>query len=166
MEYLWFRFLQNKIRQEEQPLLLFAIQVFLKGWSLTYYQQLIRECCHHQFRQVLTGFLPQESFYHITGITRYKQQGERFQDLPRLIAIMTDLLALMQWTPHPVLAIAEQMTGYLTPRQKQELQAELNLPQYHQERWQRMGFLLSQEKSGILLNITQPKVSRGRPLYP
>lgn len=156
-EHLWFRFLQSVVQREEQSLLLFLGQVFLKGWSFTYYQQLQQKCCNRELTKIFQHFLPQESFHHQIGVTRYQQNPACGESLDRMIETLAYILYLMTRHSHPMLAIAERVTGYLSRSQKIQLLEELEIEQYAHQQFTRIRSLIAKERSGKVLKVLEER---------
>jgi hypothetical protein len=111
---------------QNREVLLFVLQVVLKGWSLAHYRSLARDCQNSELSFLLLGFLQAESRHHDVGVRLFHRLSLNASSQKAITEILIRLLHNMQMRSHRLIKAIEKVKGELSWQQKQEIFEQLD----------------------------------------
>ena len=107
------------IATDDRESLLLLIQVFLEGWGIHYYTQLVENTEHAAIRAVFANILKDESRHHAGGILLFKEAG--LTDHQQLLPKIQSLVDTVRIGPYQVARSLAVFNGASTPNQISEI---------------------------------------------
>ncbi|MBD2579497.1 ferritin-like domain-containing protein [Oscillatoria sp. FACHB-1406] len=148
----FLRFLTDLIEHQDKTVLLFILQVVLKGWVLSHYRTLASDCQNPELANILTGFLQDESRHHTTGITLFKQNPLTPETRQVIVEALVYFLRRVQTEPQSVVAAVNRVLGPLSRCQKIQLIEELQTEIHTGTRLNLLRSLIGKETAHTILN--------------
>jgi hypothetical protein len=112
---------------QNKQVLLFVLQVVLKGWSLAHYRSLARDCQNSELSFLLLGFLQAESRHHDVGVRLFHRLSLTTSSQKAITEILIRLLHTMQMRSQRLVKAIEKVKGELSRQQKQEIFEQLDI---------------------------------------
>jgi hypothetical protein len=114
-------------KNQNKQVLLFVLQVVLKGWSLAHYRSLARDCQNSELSFLLLGFLQAESRHHDIGMRLFHRLSLTASSQEEITEILINLLQTMQLRSQRLVKAIEKVKGELSLQQKQEIFEQLDI---------------------------------------
>jgi hypothetical protein len=111
---------------QNKEVLLFVLQVVLKGWSLAHYRSLARDCQNLELSFLLLGFLQAESRHHDVGVRLFRGLSLSVSSQKAITEILIRLLHTMQLRSQRLVKAIEKVKGELSGQQKQQIFEQLD----------------------------------------
>lgn len=144
---LFFPFLDDCINTQNLNVLRFVMQVVLEGWELNSYRKFLKACRDEKMIYAVKELLKNKSRHHTMGITLFKQSPLSNCDRLILIEILAEFISAVQKLPYHLITAIEQILGHLSPLQKQQAIAELEIEKYNAMQLKRLHFLIGKMRS-------------------
>lgn len=149
--------LGNLLDKEDKITLLFILQVVLKGWSLSHYQNLIQHCQNPNLAKVLASFLPEQSRHQIIGITLLRQNHLSLSIKEQIIEVLNMMLKMVQNRSPLVMRAMTRVLGDLSFSQQKQLFDELEIETINRHLLNQFRTLIAKEKTGFIVDKLEQK---------
>jgi hypothetical protein len=157
LEHPLLKFLIDVADTQDKAVILFVLQVVFEGWSLSHYRTLAIECRDRNLGLTLQRFLPDKSRHHGTGVMQFYQMTltQSSQDL--IVKTLTQFLQLMQMRNQWIVAVIEQVKGYVSRSQKIRILEELDTESHNYSCLKFLRSLMRNPNSGTILQQLEAK---------
>lgn len=151
--------LAGTIADHPPEALVFLIQVFLEGWGIHRYGELLHACRSEPLRGVLAAILQDEARHHGSGVV-LNAEGRLLATLSpgareAMLDTLRQFLELVRVGPQAVLQALDTGLGGLTRAQRVQVMTELDAPAHSHARLQVLRGLLAQEKAFDVLDALE-----------
>jgi len=148
-------FLAQTIESHPPEALVFLIQVFLEGWGIHRYSDMMHATQDPALRETLSAILQDEARHHGSGLV-FNRESQLLKQLSvpqkaALVATLRTFLQMVRVGPQSTLKAIDEITGGLTRSQKIQTLRELNGVQHSMSRLTLLRDLLLQEKANDLV---------------
>jgi len=147
--------LMDSITTHPAESLVFLIQVFLEGWGIQRYTDLMRNCRNPRLREQLGLILQDEARHHGSGVV-LNREGKLLEGLPPgaridLLDTLQKFLGMVRAGPMATLQTIESCSGGMTRAQKIRTLEELGSIEHSQARLDILKNLMIHEKAFDLI---------------
>ena len=151
--------LYQSIHSHSPESLVFLIQVFLEGWGLHRYSDLMNACQNPALREVLQVILQDEARHHGSGVVLNRERRLLSQLAPGarsdLIETLQQFLGMVRVGPVSVLSAIEEGCGGLSRAQRIRTLEELRSTEHSQARLNLLKDLMVHEGAFDLIEVLE-----------
>ena len=117
--------LDNVLRGDDKPTLIYIVQVILEGWGISHYHSLMRDSTDAGLKKVFESIIKDEARHHASGLVLFNEQKHSSEQIESLTETLNRILFMVQIGPQSVVSQIERVNGYLSKEQKIKVFDEL-----------------------------------------